>query len=150
MKNLHYLGYVHGPEFGADDHYVYWVTITRALIQRVAGLARAVTELGVFCIEEFDSSVQVFKCWPTDTPEALVHPDSYDPQIDPDEAFDAQESLVYPEALKLTVYRDGDFCWSWHPKHCGQHEQCETDVFSLETVRRDWRNKAQNATPVYA
>ena len=138
MNSILYAGYVHGPEFGADDHYAWRARITRRLLRRVERLAQAAKQLRVWAIEDWDGSVEVFRAWPTDLPAlpvGVTQPES----ADPDEPFDAEESRVGCDGMKLVVHADGDFYWEWYPHHWDGNDHCNTDVLNLRLVRKDWQ-----------
>lgn len=137
MNEITYIGYVLGSEFGADDHYVYRATITLSLLDRIAQLAREIKRLDVFCIQLFEPGVQVFSRWPVGMPEATFHGDGEPEEPDEDDPFHPERDEVYADCLKLTVYGDGDFRWSWYPKHGGRNDDCDTDNFNLQSVHRD-------------
>ena len=142
MNEIIYAGYVCGPEYGADSHYAYRATITSDLLERIERLAAEVKRLDVSAIQFFDPSLRVFSRWPMELPQAIFHGDGEPEEPDKDENVTLDDIEVYPDCLRITVYEDGDFAWSWYPKHGGRHERCDTDIFSVKLVHKDWMTMA--------
>lgn len=142
MNELTYVGLVQGPEYGADDHCAYRVTFTRELLERIAHLARQLARLKVFSMGFLDSSPEVYGKWPVGMPDAILHGDCEPEEPDPGNPFDPAKHRVHADFAKITIYSKGDFAWSWYPKYGGRNERCDTEMFNLAVVLKDWKKRA--------
>jgi hypothetical protein len=137
--NATFIGYVCGPEYGADEHYAYAATITPELLERVRHLSKKLEELDAIFIGVEDwTSIAVYSRAPV-LPGSIVVSVAADSDNDledddPDDPFDAVKHLVYADTPKLTVYRNDKFAWSWYPRWGTSAHRCCTDMFYVKDV----------------
>lgn len=146
LKATTFVGCVSGPEYGAESHCYYSVTITPGDLAKIKKLAAAVKRLDVYCIELFDYAVQSWPRVPYYTDAVLrgvvLHGDP--PSDHVDDGVDPIETLPEANACELQMLRvcDAQFAWTWIPKRGSRLEECETQTFYIDDVEQTMTQRA--------